>query len=349
MRLMSVWATAMLAAKTAVIDADPRDDLERARHRRNARGMRGHQRIHPRHQKHARRHHRRRVDERADRRRAFHRVRQPDVQRHLAGFADGAAENQQRDAGRNGHAEARGLRDQPGQRGLFEAAVAAVVKEQRAGLRIEPHHAEQQREVADPRGDEGLLRRRRRAGFVIPKADQQVGGQADDLPADEQQQQAVGDDQPEHGGGKQREETEEAREVLVVRHVAEAVDEDEQANQRDHHQHDRRQRVQHPAEPERVSLICGSPNWNQKKLTTCLAAEPWPGCSSALTNATHDRASARTIEPIARDAASRRWRCLSNALSPAATAAARESARAVEQSNPSQPFIESIWSRLVVR
>ena len=140
-----------------------------------------------------------------------------------------------------------GLRDQPGERGLFEAAVAAVVKEQRAGLRVEPHHAEQQREVADPRGDEGLLRRRRRAGFVIPKADQQVGGQADHLPADEQQQQAVGDDQPEHRGGEQREETEEAREVLVVRHVAEAVDEDEQADQRDHHQHDRRRAGRAPS------------------------------------------------------------------------------------------------------
>ena len=107
------------------------------------------------------------------------------------------------------------------------------------------------REVAEPRGDERLLRRCRRAGFVIPEADQQVGSQADNLPADEQQQQAVGDDQPEHGGGEQREETEEAREILVVRHVAEAVDEDEQANQRDHHQHDRREGVEHPAEPER--------------------------------------------------------------------------------------------------
>ena len=145
--------------------------------------MRGHQRIHPRHQEHARRHHRRRVDQRADRRGAFHRIRQPDMQRHLAGFADGTAEDQQRDAGRNRHADARGLRDQPGQRGLFQAAVAAVVKEQRARLRVKPHHAQQQGEVADARGDEGLLRRRRRAGLVIPEADQQVGGQADQSPS----------------------------------------------------------------------------------------------------------------------------------------------------------------------
>ena len=135
MRLMSVWATAMLAAKTAVITPIQVTTCERAPAPPPApAGVRRHQRIHPRHQEHARRHHRRGVDERADRRRAFHRVRQPDVQRHLAGLADGAAEDQQRDAGRDGHAEARGLRDQPGQRGLLEAAVAAVVKEQRAGL-----------------------------------------------------------------------------------------------------------------------------------------------------------------------------------------------------------------------
>ncbi len=45
----------------------------------------------------ARRHHRRRVDERGDRRRAFHRVRQPDIQRNLRRLAGGADEEQQRD------------------------------------------------------------------------------------------------------------------------------------------------------------------------------------------------------------------------------------------------------------
>ena len=191
----------------------------------------------------------------------------------------GATENQQRDAGRNGHANACGSRDQPAKRGLFEAAVAAVVKEQRPSFRIEPHHAEQQRQVADPRRNERLLRCRRRAGLVIPKADQQVGSQPDDLPADEKQQQAVGDDQPEHRGGEQGEEAEEAREVLVVRHVAKAVNENQQADQRDHHQHDRRERVEHPAQPEGCALDLRVAAWNQKKLTTCLAAEPRPECS----------------------------------------------------------------------
>ena len=40
--------------------------------------------------------HRRGVDQRGDRRRAFHRVRQPDVQRKLRRLSDRAAENQKR-------------------------------------------------------------------------------------------------------------------------------------------------------------------------------------------------------------------------------------------------------------
>jgi hypothetical protein len=40
-------------------------------------------------------HHRRGVDERADGRRAFHRVRQPDVQRELRRLADRTAEDQE--------------------------------------------------------------------------------------------------------------------------------------------------------------------------------------------------------------------------------------------------------------
>ena len=50
------------------------------------------QRRHARHHEDAGRHHRRGVDQRRDRRRAFHRVRQPDVQRHLGGLAHRADE-----------------------------------------------------------------------------------------------------------------------------------------------------------------------------------------------------------------------------------------------------------------
>ena len=66
------------------------------------------------------------MDQRAHRRRTFHRVRQPNVQRKLPRFANRAAENQQRDRGR-----ARAERDQPAD---FERAVAAIIKKQRAAV-----------------------------------------------------------------------------------------------------------------------------------------------------------------------------------------------------------------------
>ena len=43
------------------------------------------------------------------------------------------------------------------------------------------------------------------------------------------------DDDAEHGGGEQREETKEAREIFVVRHVADAVDKNQKPDERHHH------------------------------------------------------------------------------------------------------------------
>ena len=64
-----------------------------------------------------------------------------------------------------------------------------------------------------------------------------------------------------------------------------------------------------------------SPNWNQGKLNTCRAASPdRPERSSALTKATQEFTSASDMEPIAREAANFRWRCLAKALNAAAIA-----------------------------
>jgi len=63
---------------------------------------------------------------------------------------------------------------------------------------------------------------------VIPKADQQVGGQAHQFPPHEQQQQAVGHHHAQHGRGKQGKETEEPGEIVVMGHVAHAIDKNQQ-------------------------------------------------------------------------------------------------------------------------
>src|SRR6266516_1160149 len=89
-------------------------------------------------------------------------------------------------------------REQQADRGERGVAGRARVAEH-AG---EAHRAERgeheedgdgQAEVADAVGDEGLLGRHRRLGLVLPEPDQQVGGQADALPAHIQRQVVVGE------------------------------------------------------------------------------------------------------------------------------------------------------------
>ena len=155
-----------------------------------------------------------------------------------------------RDGGGEGEAEDGGLRDELGRRTCSRQPCAAVVEEQGAGLGVEPDHAEEESEVADAGGDEGFLGGGGGFGLGVPEADEEVGGEADDLPAHEEQKQAVGDDHAEHGAGEEREKAEEAGEVLVVGHVADAVDEDQQADEGDHDQHHCGQRIEHPAERE---------------------------------------------------------------------------------------------------
>ena len=112
----------------------------------------------------------------------------------------------------------------------------------------EPDDAEEEEDVADAGGEEGFFGGCCGGGFLIPEADEQVGGEADQFPAHEQQKDAVGDDDAEHGSCEEREEAEEAGEVFVVGHVTDGVDEDEQADEADHHQHDGGERIENPAE-----------------------------------------------------------------------------------------------------
>ena len=196
---------------------------------------------------------------------------------------------------------------------MLKTAGAAIVEEQRAGLRIQPDHAEQECQIADARGDECLLRRRCGARFVIPEADEQIGGEADDLPAHKEQQQAVCDDDAQHRPCKERQKTEEAREVFIVGHVADAVDEDQQADERDHHQHHCGERIEHPAEFEPFAADLKPGKIEDLSRFGQLSAE-----LKRLANATRESRNDRTMEPMATDAANLRFRCLARALRPAA-------------------------------
>ncbi len=242
------------------------------RHRRSADFRGGDvQRERARDQKHPGGDHRRGVNQRADRRRTFHRVRQPDVERKLRALANRAAENQERDHGDPGHAGKCLRFGEVMQIFLGED----LIKIQAAGLDVEKNQADKENCVADARGEEcfesgkfcahGLrivdvmfVRRADR-----PKADEQVRTQAHDFPEQKELEQVRRNHHSEHPARKQGNVGEEAGVAWIVAdvmmsvfvgvavaHITDAVDKDHQANGRHHKKHHRHERIDHHADFE---------------------------------------------------------------------------------------------------
>ena len=118
--------------------------------------------------------------------------------------------------------------------------------------------AEREAEVADAVDDEGLDGRGVGGRAVVPEPDQQVGEEADALPAKEHLHEVVGRHQHQHGEGEARQVGEEARPRRVLVHVADGVDVHERGHRRDDDEHHRRQRVDAEG-PGDVELPAGDP------------------------------------------------------------------------------------------
>src|ERR1043165_5020092 len=80
-------------------------------------------------------------------------------------------------------------------------------------------------------------------GLWVPEADEEVGGEADALPAEEHLDEIVRRHQHQHREGEEREVGEEAGLAVVLRHIAPAIEMDERRDGRHHHQHHRGQSV----------------------------------------------------------------------------------------------------------
>ena len=182
------------------------------------------------------RHHRRRVDEGRDRRRAFHRVGQPDVERELGRLADRADEEEQ--TRRRQHRRRQRLR-------LLEDNL----KFERIGMRPENQDAEKEPDVAEPGHEERLASRRRRTGFGEPEADEQIAADADPLPARVEEQEVVGEDQRRHRREEQAHLAEEARIARIAAHVAGREDRDQGTDERHGAEHHAREPVGPHREP----------------------------------------------------------------------------------------------------
>jgi hypothetical protein len=155
------------------------------------------------------------VDQRADGRRAFHRVREPRLQGQLGRLRDRAAEQPERDQVH---------RPRPADRVRLCEDLLEV---QRAGPLDDQEERERHRRVADRVHHEGLLRGGDRLRPLVPEADQQVRGEADEAPADEQHQQVAALDEQQHREDEDRHVGEVAPLLVVAVHVADRVRDDQ--------------------------------------------------------------------------------------------------------------------------
>ncbi len=202
-----------------------------------------------RHHEHAGGDHGRGVDQRRDGRRALHGVGEPGVQQELRRLAHGAHEQQQAQRRQDVDLVAEELEALAGHAGR---GVEQLVEVDGVEHREQPEDAEREAEVADAVDDEGLDGRRVGLGLGVPEADQQVGEEADALPAEEHLHEVVGRHQHQHGEGEAAEVGEEARAAVVLLHVADGVDVHERGDRRHDDEHHRRQRVdlERPADVE---------------------------------------------------------------------------------------------------
>ncbi len=186
------------------------------------------------HHKYARGHHSRRMDQCGDRGGAFHRVRQPDMQRKLRGLPYRSHEEQERDDGVQAVGVSEDVHHLPdmGRHGREDRVVV-----QRAEGYEYQHHAEAEAEVADPVHDERLLARVRRGLLLVPEPDKEVGAKADRLPEHVKLEEVVRHDEHQHGEREQGEVGEEARISLVPVHVAGGIYMDERADRGDDDEH----------------------------------------------------------------------------------------------------------------
>jgi len=188
------------------------------------------------------------MDQRGDRRRAFHRVRQPGMQTKLRRLPARPHEQKQTNAGnrfgrREGHPQegedfAIGFR-----RHDSRNCCEDIIESQRTRQDEDAENPECKAKVTDPVHDEGLDCRGIRARLLIPEADQQIGRETDPFPAEEHLNQVVGGYQHQHHEGEQAEIRLEPRNTGIVMHIAGGIDMHQRGNRGHNDQHHSRQRV----------------------------------------------------------------------------------------------------------
>ena len=214
--------------------------------------------------------HRRRVDERAHGRRALHRIGKPDVERELGGLPGSPGEHHEARDGQRGRVAAHHAGEE-GRGSVDELEAARGPTGSRAARRVGgeiDEDPEQEEDVPDPRHEERLLGRARRARLLVVEADQEVGADPDQLPEEEELEQVIGEDESGHRRQEERELRVVAREAVIVVHVIDRVEQDEETDDRHHEEHQRRDRVHEDPDVKYTEFgkVPGDPGTDQVKL-----------------------------------------------------------------------------------
>jgi hypothetical protein len=168
------------------------------------------------------------VDEGGDRSGAFHGVGEPDVERDLRGLAGGSEDEEERDGGEDSSLP-QGMRAD-----LAEDAAEA----ERAEVRDEKEHRDEESEVADAVNDEGFFAGVGGGVAREPEADEEIRGEAYAFPADEHEQEVFCEHEREHEEEEEVHVGEEAPVALVLGHVTDGVDVDQEADAGNDAEHD---------------------------------------------------------------------------------------------------------------
>ena len=194
------------------------------------------------------------VDERGDRCRSFHRVRQPCHQRELGALSEGS--DHQEPGDQVGRPSKWGITHLGGgQRAIFRHGQIEVERLKEAVVfkcsEVEPDQPDRdgESEVADPVHDERLLGGIDGGGLLVVVADEQVTGEADTFPAKVEHDEVVAEHQCGHGEEEDAHRTEESRVSLapILIHVFGGVERD--AGSQPRHE-------QHPEQGEIVDVKC---------------------------------------------------------------------------------------------
>ena len=224
--------------------ADDDDDDLRDRRQRE-------QHVAARDQVHAGRHHRRRVDQRRDRRRARHRVGEPDVERDLRALAGASEEQEETDAPsprrrRHGSDVAAALTPLKSSVPMFANIMNIATRNPKSPMRFTMN---------------AFLPASAFAFSLNQKPMSKYEHKPDAFPPDEQNRIVAAEHQQQHEEDEQVEIREVARISRIVLHVSDAEQMDEHADARDDERHHHRQLV----ELERGVDAARSPTGIQEK------------------------------------------------------------------------------------